>query len=150
VPPAAVAEGVSRVQWPGRLDLRRLPDGREVLLDAAHNADGAAALAAFLRTMPSEKPPLVFAAMRDKAVDSMLSELATAVSAFVVTSVSNPRSADPTHLADRARAIAPGLPVEVEPSPVRALTAAWRIAPRIVVAGSIFLIGDVLKEIDRS
>jgi folylpolyglutamate synthase/dihydropteroate synthase len=38
----------------------------------------------------------------------------------------------------------------VEPSPARALTAAWRIAPRIVVAGSIFLIGDVLKEIGGS
>ena len=150
VPPAAIAEGVSHVEWPGRLDLRRLPDGREVLLDAAHNADGAAALAAFLETMPSRKPPLVFAAMRDKAIDSMLSELAKTVGAFVFTSASNPRSADPADLADRARAIAPGLRVEVEPSPARALAAAWRIAPRIVVAGSIFLIGDVLKELDRS
>ncbi len=94
VPPAAIAEGLSHVQWPGRLDLRRLPDGREVLLDAAHNVDGAAALAAFLRTMSFGKPPLVFAAMRDKAVDDMLRELATAVSAFVFTRASNPRSAD--------------------------------------------------------
>jgi folylpolyglutamate synthase/dihydropteroate synthase len=100
--------------------------------------------------MSSEKPPLVFAVMRDKAIDSMLSELATATSALIVTRASNPRSADPAHLADRARAIAPGLSVEVEPTPARALTAAWRIAPRIVVAGSIFLIGDALKEIDRS
>ena len=147
-PPAAVAEGLSHVQWPGRMDVRRWPDGREVLLDAAHNVDGAAALAAFLRTMPFEKPPLVFAAMRDKAVDDMLRELATTVSAFVFTCASNPRSADATHLAHRAQSIAPWLPVEVEPSPARALMAAWRIAPRIVVAGSIFLIGDVLKEID--
>jgi len=150
VSPAALAEGLSRVKWPGRLDLRRLPDGREVLLDAAHNADGAAALAAFLQTTASKRPPLVFAAMRDKAIDLMLSELAKTVSAFVFTCASNPRSADPMHLADRARAIAPELPVEVEPSPARALTAAWRLAPRIVVAGSIFLIGDVLKEIGGS
>ena len=147
VPPAAIAEGIAHVQWPGRLDLVRLSEGREVLLDAAHNADGAAALAAFLRTWSPEKPPLVFAAMRDKAVDRMLSELATTVSAVICTRASNPRSADPTDLADRARAIAPWLRVEVEPAPARALTAAWRIAPRIVVAGSIFLIGDVLKEI---
>jgi dihydrofolate synthase / folylpolyglutamate synthase len=98
--------------------------------------------------MASGKPPLVFAAMRDKAIDGMLGELATTVSALVLTRASNPRSADPADLADRARAIAPGLRVEVEPSSARALTAAWRIAPRIVVAGSIFLIGDVLKEID--
>jgi dihydrofolate synthase / folylpolyglutamate synthase len=150
VPPAAIAEGISHVQWPGRLDLVRLPNGREALLDAAHNADGAAALAAFLRTMSPEKPPLVFAAMRDKAIDRMLSELAKTVGAFVFTCASNPRSADPANLAARARAIAPAMPVEVEPSPARALTAAWRIAPRIVVAGSIFLIGDVLKEIGGS
>jgi len=148
VPPPALAEGLSRVQWPGRLDLRRLPDGREVLLDAAHNVDGAAALAAFLRTVPFGKPPLLFAAMRDKAVDDMLRDLAKTVSAFVFTCASNPRSLNATHLAHRAQSIAPWLPVEVEPSPARALTAAWRIAPRIVVAGSIFLIGDVLKEID--
>jgi dihydrofolate synthase/folylpolyglutamate synthase len=150
VPPAAIAEGISHVQWPGRLDLVRLPDGREALLDAAHNADGAAALAAFLRTMAPEKPPLVFAAMRDKAIDRMLSELAKTVGAFVFTCASNPRSADPADLAARTRAIAPTMRVEVEPSPARALTAAWRIAPRIVVAGSIFLIGDVLKEIGGS
>jgi dihydrofolate synthase / folylpolyglutamate synthase len=150
VPPAAIAEGISHVRWPGRLDLIRLPDGREVLLDAAHNADGAAALSAFLRTMSPEKPPLVFAAMRDKAIDTMLKELAKTVGAFVFTCASNPRSADPADLAGRARAIAPALLVEVEPSPARALTVAWRIAPRIVVAGSIFLIGDVLKQIGGS
>ncbi len=52
------------------------------------------------------------------------------------------------HLAASRAVDRAGVPVEVEPSPARALAAAWRIAPRIVVAGSIFLIGDVLKEID--
>jgi len=150
VRPAAVAEGISGVQWPGRLDLRRLPGGREVLLDAAHNPDGAAALAAFLRAASSEKPPLVFAAIRDKAIDKMLNELAKTVAAIVFTCASHPRSADTDELAARGRAIAPGVRIEVERSPALALAAAWRIAPRIVVAGSIFLIGDVMKEISRS
>ena len=61
--------GCATVSWPGRLDLRRFADGREVLLDAAHNPAGAAALASYLReTWPDEQPPLVFAAMRDKDV----------------------------------------------------------------------------------
>jgi dihydrofolate synthase/folylpolyglutamate synthase len=150
VPPAAIVEGISRVEWPGRLDLRRLPDGREILLDAAHNTEGAAALAAFLRTLPSGKGPLVFAVMRDKAIDRMLRELVQTVSAFVLTKASNPRSVEPINLADRVRSIAPGLRVEVEPDPARALEAAWRLSSRITVAGSIFLIGDVLKEIGGS
>ena len=56
------------VSWPGRLDLRRLPDGRELLLDAAHNPAGAAALASYLDERRRGRPPLVFAAMRDKDV----------------------------------------------------------------------------------
>jgi folylpolyglutamate synthase/dihydropteroate synthase len=41
----AIAAGLAHPVWSGRLDLRRLPDGREALLDAAHNPAGAAALA---------------------------------------------------------------------------------------------------------
>ena len=145
----AVRAGLATVSWPGRLDLRRFGEGREALLDAAHNPDGAAALAAYLReTWPGERPPLVFAAMGDKDVRGMLRALLPAIGALIVTRASTPRSADPTALAAQAREIAPELPVVVEPSRTAALAAAWRRAPRIVVAGSIFLLGDVLKERD--
>jgi hypothetical protein len=36
----------------------------------------------------------------------------------------------------------------IEPSIPDALVAAWRLSPRIVVAGSIFLLGDVLRLIE--
>jgi len=140
---AAVATGLARPEWPGRLDERRLPDGRRMLLDAAHNPAGAAALASYLRSGPPV--PLVFAAMRDKDVDGMFRELLPAVSALIATSATNPRSADPESIAARARVIAPALRVAVEPSLSDALAAAWRLSPRIVVAGSIFLLGDLLK-----
>ena len=145
VPPPAIADGLAGVSWPGRLDLRRLADGREALLDAAHNAQGAAALAAYLRDSPFAGAPLVFAAMRDKDIDSMLGALAPAIGALVLTSASSPRSADPIELARRARAVAPELPVEVRSSLADALAIAWRMSPRIVVAGSIFLLSDVMK-----
>jgi dihydrofolate synthase / folylpolyglutamate synthase len=145
----AVRAGLTTVSWPGRLDLHRFDDGREALLDAAHNPDGAAALAAYLReTWSGERPPLVFAAMRDKDVRGMLQALLPAIGALIVTRASNPRSADPSTLAAHARKIAPDLPIVVEASPTAALAAAWLRAPRIVVAGSIFLLGDVLKERD--
>jgi hypothetical protein len=51
---------------------------------------------------------------------------------------------------EQARAIAPGLPLAAEPSVSSALAAAWRASPRIVVAGSIFLLGDVLREIQSA
>ncbi len=146
VPAAAIVEGLATVSWPGRLDHRRLSDGREMILDAAHNPAGAAMLAAYIAETLDEKPPLVFAVMRDKDASRMFEALLPSVSALIVTRTSNPRSADPDTLAERAAAIAPELPVRVEPARGDALAAAWRLSPRIVVAGSIFLIGDVMKE----
>jgi len=152
VPPEAIAAGLTTVRWPGRLDVRRLGDGRELLLDAAHNAEGAAALAAFLRERAAAgsaaaKPPLVFAAMRDKDVDAMFRALLPEAGALVATRASTPRSAEPADLAAAARAIAPQLPIALEPSTRGALDAAWRRSASIVVAGSIFLLGDVMSEL---
>ena len=146
VPSDAVARGLADPEWPGRLDQRRLPDGRELLLDAAHNPAGAAALASYL-TAESQRRPLVFAAMRDKDIDGMFRILLPAIGAAVMTRASNPRSADPGMLADSARTIAPALPIAIEPSSTDALAAAWRMSPRIVVAGSIFLLGDVMRQL---
>jgi dihydrofolate synthase/folylpolyglutamate synthase len=148
VPVRAIVDGLVHVAWPGRLDVRRLAGGREAILDAAHNPAGAAALASYLQEQPGDRPPLVFGAMRDKDIDGMFRALLPAVSALVVTRASNRRAADPAMLAARARAIAPELAVAAEPSPRDALEAAWRLAPRIVVAGSIFLLGDVMRDMN--
>jgi dihydrofolate synthase/folylpolyglutamate synthase len=148
----AIHAALTDASWPGRLDLRRLPDGRELLLDAAHNPAGAAALAAYLRSQAGPPLPLVFAAMRDKDVAGMFRALLPVVHSLTLTRAANARSADPTELARTARALAPALSIEVEPSLADALDTAWRAAalspgPRIVVAGSIFLLGDVLGQL---
>jgi dihydrofolate synthase/folylpolyglutamate synthase len=143
----AVVKGLAEVSWPGRIDRRTLPDGRELILDAAHNPAGAAALAAYLAGAGGPKLPLVFAAMRDKDVAGMFLALLPVVGAVFVTQASNPRTTDPEVLAHHARVVAPNVPVKIEPSLDEALDAAWRISRRIVVAGSIFLVGDVIKRI---
>jgi dihydrofolate synthase/folylpolyglutamate synthase len=150
VPAEAVVAGLAAVEWPGRLDLRVLPDGREILLDAAHNPAGAAALASYLEQWDKERRPLVFAAMGDKDIDGMLRALAPSVNAVIVTRPSSPRSAHPDALAARARVVAPDVPVTIAATPAAALAAAWAMSPRIVAAGSIFLLGEVLTEIDAA
>jgi dihydrofolate synthase/folylpolyglutamate synthase len=147
VPADAVREGLAQVTWPGRLDHRTLAGGRELILDAAHNPAGAAALASYLTNIGGAPPVLVFGAMRDKDVHGMLSALLPTVSRMIVTRASNSRSADPEALAAEARAIAPSLDVEVVASPAAAMATGWSSSPRVVVAGSIFLLGDVFKEI---
>jgi dihydrofolate synthase / folylpolyglutamate synthase len=150
VPPGAIEAGLARPDWPGRLETRRLADGRELLLDAAHNPAGAASLASYLKADSGGPRPLVFAAMRDKDVTGMFTALLPAVDRVILTRASNARAADPATLAQLARAAAPELPIEVVPDLAGALEAAWRAGPRIVVAGSIFLLGDVMKRVGGS
>jgi dihydrofolate synthase/folylpolyglutamate synthase len=142
----AIEHGLSSPGWPGRLDLRRVDDRRELWLDAAHNPAGAAALAAFLSSQP-RKLPLVFGAMRDKDATRMLAALMPEVDRLILTRASSARSAQPGDLAACARKLFPETAITVEPSVSEALKTGWAASPRIVAAGSIFLLGDVLTAI---
>ena len=145
---SAIVDALGSVRWPGRLQRFACDDGRSALLDAAHNVAGAEALAHHLRTL-GDCRPLVFAAMRDKDSEAMLRLLAPVVSAIIVTRPSNPRAMDPTALAAVARTVAPGLRIDVEDDPGHAIERAWTQSRQIVVAGSIFLIADVMKALVR-
>ena len=149
LPREAVRRGLAEVRWPGRLERIMLDDHRDLILDAAHNPAGAETLAHFLRG-ESRRRTLVFAAMRDKDIDGILRPLVPQVDAVVLTGASHPRADDPHALAARVLALAPDLAVHVVPDPAEALRHAWRISSAVVVAGSIFLLGDVMKALGRS
>jgi folylpolyglutamate synthase/dihydropteroate synthase len=88
--------------------------------------------------------------MQDKDVAGMFAALLPAVGRLIVTRASNARSAEPALLAQQARASQHALPIVIAPDLDEALAAAWRASPRIVVAGSIFLLGDVMKRVGGS
>ena len=48
------------------------------------------------------------------------------------------------------RRVAPGVPVEAADTPFEGMTRAWAHSSLIVVAGSIFLLADVMKVAGRS
>lgn len=145
-----IVTGLSDVSWPGRLDRRSMNDGREILLDAAHNTSGVDALVDYLKASGWQNLPLVFGAMADKDVEGMLHRLLPATGPVILTQASNSRALDARHAAALVRRIDPERSVLVHEQPREALDVAWRLSPRIVAAGSIFLIGDLLKEIDRT
>ena len=59
-------------------------------------------------------------------------------------------AADLEDLAQQASAAGSKTSVVVRPALADALATAWSLSPRIVVAGSIFLLGDVLREIETA
>ncbi|MGH9160520.1 MAG: bifunctional folylpolyglutamate synthase/dihydrofolate synthase [Vicinamibacteraceae bacterium] len=150
VPAHAIVTALSATHWPGRLQRLRLDNGRELVLDGAHNPAGAAALAAWLRaTFPGNRLPLVFAAMNDKDVAGMLGALAAVSSRLVLTEVESTRRLPAVSIAATARTVAPNLPVEIVGSPREAVERAFAQGPLVCVAGSLFLIGAVLEALGK-
>lgn len=146
----AIVAGIRDVKWPGRLHLVELSGGRRVLFDAAHNPAGAWALASYLRREFPEPLPIVFGAMRDKDAALMLKTLLPAASMMVMTQAATPRAMDTAELVALARKLAPDASIEGEPQSKRALARAWEHCPLVCVAGSIFLVGDLLGSLGPS
>jgi dihydrofolate synthase/folylpolyglutamate synthase len=149
----AIEQGLADAQWPARLELIQLDDGRadaprQVLLDAAHNPEGARALAAYLQRWHPERPPLVIGVMRDKNVQEIAGTLLPHVSSVTATAAPTPRAIPPEDLARHLRA-AGAVEVVVEPDPARAIDVALEHAPIVCVAGSIFLVGAVRDGLKR-
>ncbi|MEA2600812.1 MAG: dihydrofolate synthase / folylpolyglutamate synthase [Acidobacteriota bacterium] len=143
----AIAAGAAACRWPGRLEPVELPDGCRVLLDAAHNADGAAVLAQFLDRL--ERPAdLLFGVLADKDYGEMLPRLAARARTIVLTRPASPRAKDPVELLPL---LAGRENIQVEPDPGRALDRALAhpLMPGevLVACGSIYLVGEVRKRL---
>lgn len=132
---------VEAVRWPGRLERVDVP-GAQILLDAAHNPAGAAALASYLREADWTDAVLVFGAMADKDAAGMLAALAPAVRHIICTTAPTPRANDAAVLAGIAAA-AGSHRVEAIADPRAAVARARELSARVVVAGSMFLIGPL-------
>jgi dihydrofolate synthase/folylpolyglutamate synthase len=139
VTPEAIADGIEACRWPGRLEPIALPDGRRVLLDAAHNALGAERLAAFL-VQAGSPYTMLFGVLEDKPGARMLDTLTQNARRVVLTRPPSPRAMDPAALAE----VACKPLVRVVEEPERALEAALAGEEELVVAcGSIYLLGRV-------
>ncbi|MCM3880180.1 MAG: bifunctional folylpolyglutamate synthase/dihydrofolate synthase [Vicinamibacterales bacterium] len=148
--PDAIVAGLRDVQWLGRLQMIEASGGRRALLDAAHNPAGTLALARYLGQEFPEPLPLVFGAMRDKNVASMLKTLMPAVSSLTITEPHNARAYSAEELAGLAREFSPGRRIDIAVEPREALDRAWAGNPLVCVAGSIFLVGDILSSLGPS
>jgi dihydrofolate synthase/folylpolyglutamate synthase len=135
-----IARALATVHWPGRLE--HFHRGNcDILLDAAHNPAGARALAAYLKDAGWTGATLVFGAMSDKDARGMLEPLVPLTPRVILTTPSTPRAA-------RAAGLASVIPldavvIEIIDDPESALKHATATSSRVVVAGSMFLIGPL-------
>ena len=149
----AIEEALAGTEWPARLEMLTVDAGGRVLIDAAHNPDGANALADYLREWHPERPPLVISVMRDKDVDQILATLIPVTSTVIATRAPSPRAIPENELAMRIgnvqRRLGRPAAVTVIADPATAVATALTRSTVVCVAGSIFLAGAVRDALNR-
>ena len=145
--PTTAAAGLGDTFWPGRYEVLRRPGGGRLILDVAHNAQGAAALSAALAQQETAPVQLIYGGMGDKRHEAILETLAPHVAAVAFTRSQHKRSAEPADLVALARRKWPHLDAVAgeEDAASVALTVAKRAPPSrpVLVSGSIYLMGEV-------
>jgi dihydrofolate synthase/folylpolyglutamate synthase len=138
----SVGAAAEEVRVPGRLE--QIADSPRTLIDAAHNPDGARALA---EAVAGERFTGVVAILDDKDAAAMLEALLPLFDKVVFTRSANPRSLPPATL-ESLSTQQNGPPSEIVPDPKRALARARELAGpagAVLATGSIYLVADLVS-----
>jgi len=145
----AVRVGLSMVELPGRFQI--VPGQPALVLDVAHNPHSVAALAENLDAMGFYPcTHAVFGAMADKDLAPMLARVSPMIDKWYFTDLPTARAATGEALRAKWRALEtrPDVTANAYKNPEEALQAAVKAADpadRIVVFGSFFTVGGILK-----
>jgi dihydrofolate synthase/folylpolyglutamate synthase len=132
-------EGLHRVVWPARF--QRVTEN--LVIDGAHNPEAVLTLMATWREVFGEaRASLVFAALRDKDAGQLLYALRAIADEVWLVPVNNVRGLAPEEL--RPLAEAAGFAAIHESTVAESVTAAGASGRPVLVAGSLFLGGEVL------
>ena len=133
----SVSYGLSRVTWPGRFEIIR----PRLVLDGAHNPQSAGVLAAtWQQHFPGERAALIFSAVGGKDVAGILEILTPLASEVFLCPVNTPRAVSAGELASFLPQHSP--PHQTFDTFEDAFTAAGSQHDPILIAGSLFLVGE--------
>jgi dihydrofolate synthase/folylpolyglutamate synthase len=155
---AAIETGVATAKWPARLQRLKkgrvvapAPEGAEIWLDGAHNEDGARVLAQAMADCEDKAPrPLVLicGTLASKDTAAFLRAFKGLAQEVLAVPVAGEHVARPP-IEVAALANAAGIPAVACESIEQALrflaAREWALPPRILIAGSLYLAGEVLR-----
>jgi dihydrofolate synthase/folylpolyglutamate synthase len=139
-----IIEGIEGVKWDGRLEV--ISRNPLIILDGAHNVEGALVLKKYIKDFLSPPLILVFAMMRDKEIGKIAEILFPLAKKVILTRFPFFKSASPEEIEVHASAFQER--IIIEPDPLKSLELAVRRAGSegcVMVAGSLFLVGEIKK-----
>ncbi len=149
----ACEAAVTRAEWPARM--QRLSHGPlveaagtcELWLDGGHNPAAGEALAEVLASLPPRPTVLVCGMLKTKDITGFLRPLADIADELIAVEITNePATLSAEETAGFSREV--GLKTSTAPDPASAIArvSGRNPAPRILICGSLYLAGQVLRE----
>jgi dihydrofolate synthase / folylpolyglutamate synthase len=136
--PEAVKEGLANVYWPGRF--QRVEE--RIVLDGAHNPAAAKCLVeTWKECVGPEKATVIFGGLFDKDLQGMILTLSPLTARFLIVPIRSQRAAPP---ADIEGYVPKHLSATRCASVAQALDLARHFNERVLVTGSLFLVGETL------
>jgi dihydrofolate synthase/folylpolyglutamate synthase len=145
LPEEAIRRGLAQARWPGRMEVIR-PADPVILLEGAHNPQGAAAAAETLRALfPDRKLVLLLGMLADKDVEGVLEAVVPLAEAVVTVTPPSPRALDAEALRRRLPYGIPGCACLSIEEGVQ--TAAMAAGPggAVCALGSLYMSGAVRR-----
>ena len=152
---AAIAEGLTRATWPGRLQrLTRgplvdlLPRGWELWLDGGHNAAAGEVLAAAARDWVDRPLDVVFGMLNTKDLSAFLRPVVPAIRSCASVAIPGEEaSLSAAEAAQAARALLlRATPSDDVAAAIRTLISEAGRPGRILICGSLYLAGNILAQ----
>lgn len=141
----AILNGLSNTKWPGRFEV--LKENPLIIIDGAHNTHGAAALKKSIESLLKDyKITFVIGMLKDKDVHGVLKDIIPLMNKIVATTPNNPRAMKAKDLAYKLEEFEKE--VYADENIKDALNMAVKVTKpneAIVVAGSLYMIGEVRK-----
>ena len=150
---AACEAAVTRAVWPARMQRLRqgpliaLAPKVELWLDGGHNPAGGEAVAATLARMPVRETQVICGMLNTKDVQGYMTPLAPHVRRLYAVSIPGEKNTLPAEVTRNA-ALSAGIDAVTAGSVTEALAAIAATSPdaRVLICGSLYLAGSVLRE----
>ena len=144
-----IKEGLSKNNWPGRLEI--VSEEPLIILDGAHNLAAARNLAGFLsNNLAGRDLTLVIGILDDKPYKAMLKSLLATADRVILTRARIDRALQPQKLHEAAKNFIPD--IAIVPEVEQAVKHAIDTAPShgaICIAGSLYVVGEAKEALEK-
>lgn len=154
--PEAVKEGIETTRWPGRLDWLEV-EGRQILLDGAHNPASIQELQSYLASLPPRPTTLVcsVSAPRDPSLllDPLLGgQTQKSIRQVIAVPFTIPEGMPWVKPVELSTIVEHAQKLHVKAHKAATVAEAIQGAPpgRLVICGSLYLVSDVYRLVDKT